>query len=235
MKKLQIRNLILLVIATVMFTSCEVYDDYGPVVQQEYRAIRFFDGIEVPANVTVILTQGNTRDIIVEAEGNTLFNVDTYVRKNTLIIDKIGGWSSAVKVYVQVPDLTYISTTGSGEVYGETIWDVRDIDLRVNGNGCIDMEINAREIDARISGSGKIFLEGSCRNAYYEVSGNGIVQGFNLRSNRGVVSMVGSGSCELTALDALDVDISGNGAVYFRGYPSIKTRITGRGDLFDAN
>lgn len=235
MKKLQIRNLLLLVIATVVFTSCEVYDDFGPIIEREYRAVRFFDGIEVPANVTVMLSQGSASDIIVEADNNTLFNVDTYIRKNTLYIDKIGGWSSPVVVYVQVPDLQYIGTSGSGEVYGETVWDVRDIDLRVNGNGCIDMEINARDIDARIAGSGKIFLEGGSRTTYYEVSGSGIVQGFNLRSNRGTVSMLGSGSCELTALDALDVDISGNGAVYFRGYPSIKALITGNGDLFDAN
>lgn len=235
MKKLQIRNLLLLIFATITFTSCEVYNDYGPVVEQEYRAVRFFDGIEVPANVTVLLTQGTARDIIVEADNNTLFNVGTYVRKNTLIIDKLGGWSSPVTIYVQVPDLAYVSTNGSGEVYGETIWDVRNIDLRVNGNGCINMEINARDIDARIAGSGKIFLEGGSRTVYYEVSGSGIVQGFNLRSNRGTVSMLGSGSCELTVLDVLDVDISGNGAVYFRGYPSIKTRITGNGDLFDAN
>ncbi|MDP5140121.1 MAG: DUF2807 domain-containing protein, partial [Spirosomaceae bacterium] len=134
-----------------------------------------------------------------------------------------------------VPDLAYVGISGSGEVYGETVWDVRDFDLRVNGNGCIDMEINARDIEARIAGSGKIFLEGGSRAVYYEVSGSGIIQGFNLRSNRGTVSMLGSGSCELTALDALEVDISGNGAVYFRGFPSIKTSITGGGDLFDAN
>ncbi|MFT7001685.1 MAG: hypothetical protein ACI9V1_001913 [Spirosomataceae bacterium] len=236
MKKLQIKPFVFLLIAAFGFTSCEVYDDYGPVVQQEYRAVRFFDGIEVPANVTVILTQGTGRDIIVEADNNTLFSVETYVRKNTLIINKIGGWSSPVKLYVQVPDLVYISTAGNGEVYGETVWDVRDIDLRVNGNGCINMEINARrEIDARVAGSGKIFLEGDSRNVYYEVTGSGIIQGFNLLSNRGIVSMAGSGSCELTALDILDGDISGNGVVYFRGYPSIKTRITGNGDLFDAN
>lgn len=105
----------------------------------------------------------------------------------------------------------------------------------MNGNGCINMEINAHEINARIAGSGKIFLEGNSGRVYYEVSGGGIVQGFNLRADRGTVSMLGSGSCELTALNALDVDIGGNGAVYFRGYPSIKTLITGNGNLFDAN
>lgn len=235
MKK-QTRNItLLLFLTTLLFTSCETYQDYGPYIEQEYRAVRYFDGVDVPANVTVILTQGSTRDIIVEADNNTLFHVATYVRKNTLIIDKTGGWSSPVKVYVQVPDLTYIGTSGSGEVYGETVWDVRNIDLRVNGSGCIDMEINARDIDARVTGSGKIFLEGGSRQVYYEVSGSGFVQGFKLRANRGIVSMLGSGSCELTALDVLDVDISGSGAVYFRGYPSVKARITGNGDLFDAN
>jgi hypothetical protein len=236
MTRLQAKSFTLLLIAVFGFTSCEVYDDYGPVAQQEYRAVRFFDGIEIPANVTIMLTQGTSRDIILEADNSTLFNVETFVRKNTLIINKVGGWSSPVKVYVQVPDLIYIGTSGNGEVYGETVWDVRDIDLRVNGNGCINMEINAtREIAARLAGSGKIFLEGDSRNVYYEVTGSGTIQGFNLLSDRGIVSMAGSGSCELTALDILDVDISGNGAVYFRGYPSIKTRITGNGDLFDAN
>jgi hypothetical protein len=91
MKKLQIRNLLLLVVAIVTFTSCEVYNGYGSIIQQEYRAARFFDGIEVPPNVTVMLSQGTATDIIVEADNNTLFNVDTYVRKNTLYIDKVGG------------------------------------------------------------------------------------------------------------------------------------------------
>lgn len=33
MKKPQIRNLLLLVIATVKFTSCEAYNDYDPVIE----------------------------------------------------------------------------------------------------------------------------------------------------------------------------------------------------------
>lgn len=237
MKKLKNITLLFLVTLSLVLTSCESYVDFNGYVQQEYRNVPYFDGIDVPSNVNVIIRQGNTKDIIVEADENTLFNVDTYVRKNTLIIRKVsGGGSSPVKIYIQVPDLRYIGVSGNGDVYSETIWEVPNIELNISGNGSIDMGLNVRDdVDVTLSGSGKAFLEGDARRAFYHLSGSGVIQAFNLRTNRAEVFLSGSGNCEVRASASLYADISGNGAVYFRGFPSIKTRITGNGVLYDAN
>lgn len=236
MKKLPRIPVLILLLFTVFLTSCEVYDDPVGFVEQEYRATAYFDGLDVPGNVDVIIRQGNRKDIIIEADSRTIYNVETYVRNNTLIIRKAGGWSSPVKIYVQVPDLRFISVAGSGEVFSETVWSVPNIELQVSGSGSIDMGLDVRDdVDVRLSGSGKLFLEGETRRAFYQVTGSGLVQAFNLRANRAEVALSGSGNCELMARSTLDVDISGSGAVYFKGFPSVKSRISGRGELFDAN
>lgn len=236
MKKLPKISVLLVVLFTLVLTSCEVYDDPIGFVEQEYRATPYFDGLDVPGNVDVIIRQGNRRDIIIEADSRTIYNVDTYVRQNTLIIRKVGGWSSPVKVYVQVPDLRFISVSGTGAVFSETVWVVPNMELKVLGSGSVDIGLDVRDnVDVSLTGSGKVFLEGNTRQAYYEIAGSGLVQAFGLYANRAEVVISGSGSCELTARSTLDVDISGSGVAYFKGYPSVKSRISGRGELFDAN
>jgi hypothetical protein len=65
--------------------------------------------------------------------------------------------------------------------------------------------------------------------------GSGSFRGFNLRANTSLVEIVGSGDCEITSDERLEVIIEGSGNVYYKGSPILQTDITGTGRIMDAN
>ena len=50
-----------------------------------------------------------------------------------------------------------------------------------------------------------------------------------------IISISGSGNCEVLVEEILDVSISGSGNVYYKGNPQINVNISGSGGLFNSN
>jgi len=65
--------------------------------------------------------------------------------------------------------------------------------------------------------------------------GSGSFFGFPLSSSACQVDISGSGECEITVNNDLDVVIDGSGNVYYKGSPIIHEDITGSGQVVDAN
>lgn len=67
------------------------------------------------------------------------------------------------------------------------------------------------------------------------IMGSGSFYGFELQSRNSYIEIIGSGDCEITTANQMDVDIEGSGSVYYKGSPVIRTEITGSGTIVDAN
>jgi hypothetical protein len=65
--------------------------------------------------------------------------------------------------------------------------------------------------------------------------GSGSFFGFPLSASVCQVDISGSGNCEVTVDNDLDVVIEGSGSVYYKGSPSIEVDITGSGRVVDTN
>ncbi len=237
MKKLILIGLI--AIGVMGLTSCEPDIVGNRIVEREFRRASYFNKIELNIPAEVILRQGPVKDIEIEAEDNILNALDTRVSSNTLRITYNGNWvrtNYKVKIWIQVPDIEAIRVSGSGKVIGDNTIIGKNLELRLSGSGLIDVAAEIKnEVDANISGSGLIYVEGDTYSTDFDISGSGKIEGFNLKSDNSYVDITGSGRCETFAFSRLDVSISGSGDAYFRGKPTVKTRITGSGRLFDAN
>jgi hypothetical protein len=86
--------------------------------------------------------------------------------------------------------------------------------------GSADVDI----LDSMETGEFELFLMGS-----------GSFRGFQLRAGQSYVEIVGSGDCEITSDESMDVVIEGSGNVYYKGTPSLQTDITGSGRVLNAN
>ena len=58
---------------------------------------------------------------------------------------------------------------------------------------------------------------------------------FGLLSENCVVSLPGSGNCEVNVNSNLDIFIGGSGSVYYTGSPAITSTITGSGEIINGN
>jgi len=67
------------------------------------------------------------------------------------------------------------------------------------------------------------------------LTGSGSLFGFPLQAEDCQVDITGSGDCEITANQHLDVNIDGSGSVFYKGKPSIREDISGSGRVADSN
>ena len=67
------------------------------------------------------------------------------------------------------------------------------------------------------------------------LTGSGSFFGFPLAASGCQVDIYGSGECEISVHNDLDVVIEGSGNVYYKGTPMIHTDISGSGRVLNAN
>lgn len=126
-----------------------------------------------------------------------------------------------------------VSVTGSGEV--DLVADADIVRAKITGSGDIDLVTHAQVVEATITGSGDIELEGSADDCHHKITGSGSILAFDMPCTTATVEILGSGNCELTVSDLLDVRISGSGNVYYKGEPTTDVTITGSGSVKHVN
>lgn len=196
-----------------------------------------FHSIVLANDADVFLRQGPIQEVEVEAQSNIIDLLETRVRNGEWVI----GYEDCVRdhdrvrIYITLPDIRELTLSGSGDIYGENIFYLGDVSVRITGSGDVDLEMEADDLDLLISGSGDLALSGLCDGQRTTISGSGDLQAFNLDSRTANIRISGSGDAEVFVTQFLDVLITGSGNVYYKGDPDIDVTITGSGRLIDTN
>jgi len=103
----------------------------------------------------------------------------------------------------------------------------------LSGSGSVALHgLHEDSLTLEVTGSGTVRGDGAVRQLRIDVSGSGTVDLGQLPAERASVTISGSGNVEIAVSRALDVHISGSGAVTYRGDPTaVKTSITGSGHV----
>lgn len=172
----------------------------------------------------------------ITAADNILDEITLRVIDGELIIDNRDCINNTdINIFITMPDIRSVHTIGSGDIYGDNIWETDELELRVTGSGEIDVEFIADDVWSEITGSGRLTLYGDVNLSTIYVSGSGDVKAFGLEADQQEVDIKGSGNCEVVARDLLEVQISGSGNVFYKGNPHISATISGSGSIIDAN
>jgi len=67
------------------------------------------------------------------------------------------------------------------------------------------------------------------------IVGTGDFRGFPMEVRNCIVDISGTGSCEVTVQDHLEVTIEGSGDVFYKGHPLLDIDVTGTGTVNDSN
>jgi hypothetical protein len=197
-----------------------------------------FTGIAVKGSTQVYLKQGPTQFVEVVGQSNIIDELELAVVDNVWSIefDRCVRRLETVEIYITLPFLTSVTMTGSGDVYGETLFSSNQtLRLELTGSGSIDLAADYGEIRARTTGSGNIILEGACNEFDFTSTGSGDFRTFGLISSKGKITTTGSGNAQVFVENQLNVSITGSGDVYYMGNPNINASITGSGRLINAN
>lgn len=221
----------------LLFTSCLDIKGSGNSIT-ETRDVSNFTSVSMGTTGTLIITQGNTESLTIEAESNIMPHIEAEVKGKKLSIGLKSKvlWKSIrptlpIVYKLNVINLVEGELSGSGAIKATDI-NARDIELVISGSGDIAIEqLEAESLSVDISGSGDILLSGRVEKQTISINGSGDYQAPLLISQDVSVEISGSGDATVHANEMLDVNVNGSGGVSYHGNPRLSTDINGSGNL----
>ncbi len=205
--------------------------------EREKRDVGKFNKIGLAVSADLYLKQGNTSEVIIEADEKTLERLETEVKNGKLII-KFDSWRFSnyprFKIFITTPEINALNVSGSGDIIAESTIETDDIAFGISGSGDINMEdLTAETAKVAISGSGNVNLAGSGSLEILElsISGSGDLDSEALAAEDFTAKISGSGSCRVLVNSTLKASISGSGKIYYSGNPVIDVSISGSGKV----
>jgi len=188
-------------------------------VQTETRTVSDFTAVELDTSGNLIIQQGESEGLTIEAEDNLLPLLTSEVIDGTLQLGtKLGSSFSSTRPIIYrltVENLEAITLNASGNIQASDLAVDGDLALTINGSGNMTLgAIKAAEATLNLSASGNLDAPSlESEQATFTVSGSGKATIPNLTLNNLSVIMQSSGDVNVGGTAAeLSVQISGSGS-----------------------
>ncbi|MCL4529363.1 MAG: DUF2807 domain-containing protein [Chloroflexi bacterium] len=209
----------------------------GKIVTQN-RDVSGFLAVDINYPAEVIINQGQTESVTIEADDNVLPQLRTRVNMGTLYIENGEPiWSARVnpsrpvKITINVKDLRDLNFSSAGTVYAGNL-QTDNLTMNVSGAGAITFDnINVRSLDCNLSGVGNVTASGTADDLKLNISGMGSFRGADLFNRSANVHVSGTGSATVHPKNELIADVSGVGSVNYYGNPSVTKYVSGIGGI----
>ena len=210
-------------------------------IESETRDVSDFQAISIEYPAQVLVQQGESESVVVEADDNLLPQLSTEMRNGTLYIENNErNWgrrvdpSVPVKVTVTVKDLREINFSSAGELRVENL-ETDELKLVLSGAGEVTLsKLNARRLESVLSGAGSITADGVADDVKLTISGFGSFEAPELASMTANVHISGAGSANIRVKNELTATVSGAGSVNYLGSPHVVQHISGAGSVKQA-
>ena len=219
-RKISVAGKLFIVVAVAsMLTSCtkDIVEGNGSVVTAE-RTVSNFSGVDVSGANKVFVSYAPQITVTLKGYSNLVSHYKTEVNDGKLHLhydNDVAVRNDNLEVYITMPSFNALSLSGS---------------CSINATG--DFE-NTPSLSVSTSGNGKISIEKLSTDAYtVSSSGNSDITTLGVEAKTARVEISGSSAVTLSVQSKLDVHISGNGKVSYKGDPSeVNTDISGNGEV----
>ncbi|MBV6394744.1 MAG: hypothetical protein HFACDABA_00311 [Anaerolineales bacterium] len=207
-------------------------------IKTETRSVSGFDKIDIDYPADVVIQQGASESLMIEADENLLPQLVSEVRDGTLHIEnrehnfkKRVNPSQIVRITITVRELREVDFSTAGEL---TLTGLKGKALSVFLSGAGNVTLNNLELEkltASLSGAGEFTTSGSASELSLTISGFGSFNSPNLKTETADIQISGAGSATLRVEKTLDASISGAGSVNYYGSPSVTRAVSGAGSV----
>ena len=205
----------------------------------ETRNVSGFHAVDLENSGDVIITQGDTEGLTVEAEDNILPLITTEVDGKGVL--RLGfkphesiQTTKKITFKLSAKLIDSLSIEGSGDVHADTLSVPGNgkFTVSVPGSGNVSVgKLTAGSVQASLEGSGDIKLAGDADNQAVSIDGSGKYETGDLNTRSAKVDINGSGDAKVSASAELKIEINGSGDVGYYGKPNVKKSINGSGDV----
>lgn len=191
----------------------------GKVVE-DVRDLDGFTGVKVSSGIDVYLSQGNSFEVIVEADENLQEVILTEVEGKMLVVktERVNIRNAkSKKVHVTLPELSALKISSAGDLVGQTPFSCEDLRISVSSAGDLSIEVEASQIDLDISSSGDANFAGSADEFNVSLSSAGDLNAFDLIAARVDVDVSSAGDARVHATEEISMSASSAGNIYYKG------------------
>ena len=192
---------------------------------KEERKISHFTKLEVSSAFKVVLTQGKTEKLVIDAGDVDMKQIITEVKGGKLNIRLKNATFdrrfSGITIYLTFNTLTYISVSGAVQLKGTNEMSFNDLEIEGSGASSISLNIAAKKLSCDLSGASTATLAGQTTKFDVEVSGASKLDAVSMKSKVCNVDVSGASTAKVNASEKLKVDGSGASSVRYSGNPAI--------------
>lgn len=231
----------------LFFSSCNKESRWDCIkrtgkTSTELRMLSPFTKIIVEDNVNVLITQGSTQQVNVEAGNNLIPLIKTEVVNEELRIQNNNrcNWARSyrngtIQVHITMPTLKCISHDGSGQIKSNDTITGDTLTIRARQSGDVELTINTQIVFTQVHNTSDVTLHGkSILHGNFHV-GAGFLHCENLQTDITWSHSKASGDEYLNAKNSLAATLDWIGNIYYSGNPSINITGTGEGKLIHQN
>lgn len=229
--------LLISAIALITQTSCaqKGIKGNGNVIS-ESRKTESYDKITLIGSPGIELIPGTEGSLTITAESNLIPYIETVVKGNELIVRFKENFNyttrKGIKITVPVEEINDLAIKGSGDIIGNTLLNLDNLNVTVNGSGDIVLNVSSQTIKASVFGSGDIELKGNTKNLIGKVDGSGDLKLKKLIAQNSELRVNGSGDIDSTTTEKVDAFVSGSGDIHVYGNPlNVTQNVKGSGDI----
>mgnify|MGYP005666488447 CR=1 FL=1 len=205
----------------------------GDIVEQD-RNVSGFTALAVEDGIDVYVALGNSTKVIVKTHEDIQGKIKTEVRNNTLEIEVDGSiWQAKeMSVYVTMPDLERISTSGGSDVYSQGTLNLDLLEIYTSGGSDVKLEVNAQELRCKSSGGSDIYLRGTVDLLLAKASGGSDIKAKELTAKKCEVKTSGGSDAWVHVTEEIEMEASGASDIHYSGNPRVAyQRSSGASDI----
>ncbi len=202
-------------------------------VVTEIREVRGFDKVALAGVGTLIIEQGRSQSLTVEAEVHVLPRIATDVQNGRLTIrpERSFRTTAPITYRLTVTDLRAVKLSGAARVEARTLV-VKRLRLVADGSGGADLGgLDADALEVSVGGSADVVIAGTVDTQNVEVRGSGSYRAMELASREATIRVRGAGEAVVRVSGELTARASGSGRIAYVGRPHVRQKISGNGEV----
>jgi hypothetical protein len=199
----------------------------------EVRDVHDFQEVALEGVGTLMIEQGETESLTIEAEPKVLKRIETEVRNGKLTIrpDRSFSTRESITYHLTVKQLTGIELAGAGRVESAQL---SSDQLRIDGKGAGGVVIDnltANTLDLTAAGNVQTELAGTIDSQTVTVSDAAKYAAADLESRLASVTASGASQVSVNVSESLDAHVSGAARVEYTGDPAVTEDVSAAGSL----
>ena len=203
--------------------------------EKESRPLSGFDAIEVGGGIDLLLRQGSSFAVEVQADDGELADIVTEVNGKTLQIRRKSSFNffhwgdQHGSVNVTLPTLVSLSASGGSDVTTQGTFTSDKLRVVASGGSDVEIDVSAGTLDAETSGGSDLRLAGTARSASVRSSGGSDLNARDLTVDEADVQSSGGSDLAIAVREKIVGSASGGSDITYTGQPATVDVDTGGG------